>query len=274
MLIRLPMQGFEYAVLGACLLLSVALLLVCLLLFSFRKSWAQQPGRHVGVVPTQHLGWIDMAGVGLIFAIFLGNWIDQGRIRSPEALTYGVLVSQLLLQLAFVGVVLGVLYQRVNLVPFWGLRPGRYWWLMGVTFVGFVLYYSALDGLWVFGFDEWAEDAFARIPYPPVEGGVATDWRFWTLWGLITVVVAPLMEEVVFRGYLYPVLKRMGGAWLAALTVSLFFAAAHLEGSYLPGRFVLSLILIASYELTGSLWAPLGIHLLNNAFVFSGNFMD
>ena len=135
------MQEFEYAVLGASLLLSVGLLFVCLLLFSFRRSWAQQPGRHVGVVPTRHLGWIDMAGVGLVFAIYLGNWIDQGRVRSPEALTYGVLFSQLILQVAFVGVVLGVLYRRVNLVAFWGLRPGRYWWVIGVTSVGLLIYF-------------------------------------------------------------------------------------------------------------------------------------
>ena len=274
MLIPPAMQGFEYAVLGACLLLSVGLLLVCLLLFSFRRSLAQQPGRHVGVVPTQHLGWIDMAGVGLIFAIYLGNWIDQGHIQSPEALTYKVLYLQLFLQLAFVGVVLAVLYRRVDLVAFWGLRPGRYWWVMGVTSVGLLVYFISLDGLWIFGFEDWAKEAFSRVMAPPAEGGLKADWHFWVLWGLITVVAAPVMEEVVFRGYLYPVLKRMGGAWLAALTVSLFFAAAHLEGSYLPGRFILSLILILSYELTGSLWAPLGIHLLNNAFVFSGNFVN
>ncbi|MGJ8726325.1 MAG: CPBP family intramembrane glutamic endopeptidase [Roseibacillus sp.] len=268
------MQGFEYAVLGASLLLSVGLLLVCLLLFSFRKSWATQPGRHVGVVETRHLGWIDMAGVGLIFAIYLGNWIDQGRIRNPEVLTYGLLASQLVLQLGFVGVVLGVLYRRVNLVSFWGLKPGRYWWVIGVTLTGLVGYFVFLEGLWAFGFEDWAASAFFRIVTMPAAGGLETGVGFWVLWGLITVVAAPVMEEVVFRGYLYPVLKRMGGAWLAALTVSVFFAAAHLEGSYLLGRFVLSLILIAAYELTGSLWAPLGIHFLNNAYVFSGNFVE
>ncbi|MDQ8190845.1 CPBP family intramembrane glutamic endopeptidase [Roseibacillus persicicus] len=267
------MQGFEYAFLGGSLLLSVALLFVCLLFFSFRKGWASRPGRHVGVVETRHLGWIDMAGVGLIFAIYLGNWIDLGQIRSPEFATTGLLVSQLVLQLAFIGVVLGVLYRRVDLTLFWGLRPGRYWWVIGVTFTGFIVYSLILEGLWALGFEDWTARVFRRVADPVAAENEVLPVSIY-LWGLVTVVAAPLTEEIVFRGYLYPVLKRMGGIWLAALTVSLFFAAAHLDGAYLLGRFLLSLILIAAYELTGSIWAPVGIHFLNNGFVFSGSFLE
>lgn len=108
------MQEFEYAVLGGSLLLSLGLLFVSLLLFAFRKTWTSHVGRQVGAVQTGHLGWVDMAGVGLVFAIYLGNWINQGRIQDPEALTNGLMVSQLVLQMGFVGVILGVLYGRVN----------------------------------------------------------------------------------------------------------------------------------------------------------------
>lgn len=268
-----PVQGFEYAVLGGSLLLSVALLLVCLLLFSFRKTWARKAGRSVGMVEGQNLGWLDLSAVGLIFAVYLGNWIDHGRIRDPEAISNGLLVSQLILQLGFIGVVLGMLYWRENLASFWGLRPGRYWWVIGVTFAGYVAYTVLLEFLWLMGFQDWTDWAFAQKSWPAPEGEPPT-LLFWVLWGLITVIVAPLSEEVVFRGYLYPVLKRMGGAWLAAVAISLFFAAAHLEGSFLLARFALSLILILAYELTGSLWAPIGIHFLNNGYVFVGNFVD
>ena len=267
------MQEFEYMVLGGGLLLSVGLLLVCLLLFSFRKTWAAQPGRSLGVVNTDHLGWLDLAGVGLIFAIYLGNWIDLGRAPTFQAMSTGLLFSQLILQLAFVGVVLGVLFRRADLVKFWGLRPGRYWWVIGVTFSGICGYFVLLEVLWMLGFQDWTNKVFWRVPEVIGESSRPT-LTFMALWALITVVAAPLMEEVVFRGYLYPVLKRMGGLWLAAITVSLFFAAAHLEGNHLLGRFFLSLILIAAYELTGSLWAPLGIHFLNNFYVFSGNFVQ
>lgn len=267
------MQSYEYAVLGGCLLLSVFLLLGSLLLFSFRRSLASHPGRHLGGVETRHLGWIDLAGVGLVFAIYLGNWIDGGQARETEWVTANLLWSQLLLQFGFVGVVFGVLFRRVNLVDFWGLAPSRAWWVMGVAFLGFVVYSLFLEGMWAIGFEDWAKKTFQRV-LPPQEHLEPEPIFPWGLWAIVTVVGAPLIEEVVFRGYLYPVLKRMGGLWLAALTVSLFFAAAHLEGAHLLSRFFLSLLLIAAYEVTGSLWAPFGIHFLNNAFVFSGSFWE
>lgn len=267
------MQGFEYAVLGGSLLLSVGLLLICLLFYSFRKTWAREPGRNVGVVETRHLGWIDMAGVGLIFVVYLGNWIDQGRVRELDVMSNGLLVAQLILQLGYIGLVLGVLYRRVNFVSFWGLRPGRYWWVIGVTFACYVAYSILLELLWAVGFQDWTDRVFFQVLMPAPDGPEPT-LLLWVLWGLVAVVAAPLAEEVVFRGYLYPVLKRMGGIWLASIAISLFFAAVHLEGSYLLARFLLSLILILAYELTGSLWAPIGIHFLNNAYVFSGNFVE
>lgn len=265
------MQKFEYAVLGGSLLLSVGLLFFCILRFSLRKTRVVDLSLHAGGVETGHLGWRDLAGVGLIFVVYLGNWIDFGRVREAEELSFDLLLSQLVLQLGFIGVVLGLLFRRVRLVRFWGLRPGRYWWVIGVTFAGFVGYFALLELLWAVGFQDWTDRAFPQIVAERAMNSFETSAVFWTLFGLITVVAAPLMEEVVFRGYLYPVLKRMGGVWLAALTVSLFFAAAHLEGSHLLGRFLLSLILIAAYEFTGSLWAPLGIHFLNNFYVFLDN---
>ena len=220
------------------------------------------------------MGWLDLAGVGLVFAIFLGNWIDLGQPQQAEVVSPALLLSQLILQLGFCGIVVGVLYRRVDFVKFWGLRPERYWWVIGVTFTGFVVYYMALELLWMAGFEGWTAEVFPRFSSSPAEGAPSVTIAYWMTWGVVTVVGAPLMEEFVFRGYLYPVLKRMGGLWLGALTVSLFFAAAHLEGSHLLGRFILSLILITAYELTGSLWAPLGLHFLNNLYVFLSNFIE
>ncbi len=265
------MQGFEYAMLGGSLLLSLVLFMMCLLLFSLRKSWSVSLGRSVGEVETKNLGWLDLAGVGLIFVIYLGNWIDLGRVYLTESANTRVIVMQLVLQVGFCGLVLGVLYRRVNFREFWGLRPVRYWWVIGVTFVGIGSYFVVLEVLWAMGFEDWMAKVFPRV-FEGVPGDFPEiTFSYQLVLGVVLVISAPLMEEMVFRGYLYPVLKRMGGLWLAAVTVSLFFAAAHLEGSYLLGRFVLSLILIAAYELTGSLWAPVGIHFLNNLYVFVGS---
>lgn len=269
MLLREQMQGMEYAVLGGSLLLSVFLLLIALLMFSFRESWARSPGRTIGAVPAERFGLIDLAAVGLIFAVYLGNWVDAAYEREAEVITFQFLISQIVLQFAFVGVVIGVLYKRVHLVTQWGLRPGRPFWVIALIFAGFVFYSVILEGLWAVGFEDWVGVLFERVQGPLAT--TDTKW-YWLLLGFAVVVGAPLAEEVVFRGYLYPVFKRWGGAWLAAVAVSLFFSAAHLDGEQLLPRFLLSLILIGCYEVSGTLWVPLGIHYLNNAFAFSGNF--
>jgi membrane protease YdiL (CAAX protease family) len=78
------------------------------------------------------------------------------------------------------------------------------------------------------------------------------------------VIVAPVCEEVVFRGYLYPVLKKFGGIAVATLCSALIFAAAHGSVTALLPLFLFGALLVFLYEKTGSLWAPIAAHLCFN----------
>ena len=80
----------------------------------------------------------------------------------------------------------------------------------------------------------------------------------------IALVVAPLFEEVFFRGFAYPALKQRWGTTRALLLVSGAFAGIHF---YIPGLaplFVLALGFTLAYEYTGSLLAPITMHVLFN----------
>lgn len=78
-------------------------------------------------------------------------------------------------------------------------------------------------------------------------------------------LVAPAVEEVLFRGMLYlPMRKALGVRW-AAVLVSLLFAVIHFYGWGLPQLFVLSLIFVALFERTGTLLAPIAAHVAYNA---------
>ena len=79
------------------------------------------------------------------------------------------------------------------------------------------------------------------------------------------IVVAPLCEEIVFRGYLYPVMKKFSGPWVAGVCSALIFAAAHGSLVALLPLFVFGCVLVLIYEKTGSLWAPIAVH-----FCFNG----
>jgi membrane protease YdiL (CAAX protease family) len=82
---------------------------------------------------------------------------------------------------------------------------------------------------------------------------------------LSAVVLAPLMEEIIFRGYLYPVLRRYLGVTLGVLLNAALFAAIHLHGPSLGGLFMLAVCVTLAYEWTGSILVPVLMHALFNS---------
>ncbi len=82
---------------------------------------------------------------------------------------------------------------------------------------------------------------------------------------IFAIIVAPVCEELFFRGFAYPALKQRWGIWVALTTVSAAFAVIHLHLPSLGPLFALAIGLGLSYELTGSLLAPITMHALFNA---------
>lgn len=93
---------------------------------------------------------------------------------------------------------------------------------------------------------------------------------------LSLVVLPPLVEELLVRGFLYTGLRTRIPKIYAALIASLVFASAHLQwGSGHPllwtaaaDTFVLSMVLIWLRQKTGSLWPGIGVHFLKNGIAF------
>ncbi len=81
---------------------------------------------------------------------------------------------------------------------------------------------------------------------------------------LSACLLQPVTEEVIFRGYLYPVVKRHTDRPLTAILSALVFAAMHMHIPTLGPLFLLGILLVIAYEMTGSLWVPIGIHALFN----------
>lgn len=91
---------------------------------------------------------------------------------------------------------------------------------------------------------------------------------------VLAVLIAPVLEEVVFRGALHGALRERVGVWPAALLSSGVFAAIHLEivtssPAFLVQLFVLGLVFVWLYERTGNLVAPTVAHLVFNAISIS-----
>ena len=90
----------------------------------------------------------------------------------------------------------------------------------------------------------------------------------------LLVLVGPIAEELIFRGYLYGNLKRVGTpVWLAVLVTSVLFGAAHMQWNVGVNVFVLSVAMCIAREYTGSIWAGVLMHMLKNGLAFYALFM-
>jgi membrane protease YdiL (CAAX protease family) len=78
------------------------------------------------------------------------------------------------------------------------------------------------------------------------------------------VVVAPICEEFLFRGFYYGVGKRFLGPVPAGFLTAMLFAASHLNLAGLASLFVLAVCFTLAYERTGSLLVPICMHALFN----------
>lgn len=98
---------------------------------------------------------------------------------------------------------------------------------------------------------------------------------------LSLVVLPPVVEETVFRGFVYTGLRNKMKPILAALITSALFATAHLEfGSGKPllwvaalDTFTLSLVLCYLRQTTDSLWPGILLHALKNGIAFISLFI-
>jgi membrane protease YdiL (CAAX protease family) len=78
------------------------------------------------------------------------------------------------------------------------------------------------------------------------------------------VVLAPVAEEFMFRGVLFPFIKQLGWPKFAWFGVSFLFALIHANAPTLVPLFVLALVFTWLYEKTDCLLAPIAAHSLFN----------
>lgn len=86
---------------------------------------------------------------------------------------------------------------------------------------------------------------------------------------LLFVIIGPIMEELIFRGYLYGVLRKHGVSFiLTTIIVSILFGAAHGQWNVGINVAVLSVMMCIGREITGTIWPAILIHMLKNGIAF------
>jgi membrane protease YdiL (CAAX protease family) len=89
------------------------------------------------------------------------------------------------------------------------------------------------------------------------------------------VVIAPVSEELLFRGLFQTTLRSYSERpWLSIFITSLIFASVHENVTHWPALFVLAVGMGYAYEKSGSLWRPIFIHALFNGLTLLAAWAD
>ncbi len=82
------------------------------------------------------------------------------------------------------------------------------------------------------------------------------------------VVIAPVAEEVLVRGYLYGKLRKVSSIAVAMIISSLLFSLMHFQWNVAINVLPLAIIMVGLREMTGSIWAGILLHMLKNGVAF------
>jgi membrane protease YdiL (CAAX protease family) len=181
----------------------------------------------------------------------------------PPVLTFVATLAQDLALIA--GSVLAAasaLKGRITPASF-GLRPARLPSAAGYVVLGYVVF-LIVAAVWtsVLGIQERENVAIDLGTRDSAFALVAA--------AFLVCVVAPLAEELFFRGFLFGALRKRG-LLVAAPISGIAFGLAHVASSpigFIVPLATLGVILALLYERTGSLYPPIALHALNNSIAF------
>ena len=85
---------------------------------------------------------------------------------------------------------------------------------------------------------------------------------------LLLAVIAPVAEELLFRGYLYPALREKMSKYAAVGISAMLFALLHMNPMALIPITIIGVVLAVLYEMTRSIIPCVVCQAMNNLLVF------
>lgn len=143
-----------------------------------------------------------------------------------------------------------------------GLKPTS--WREGIRIVLWfqaIAFASDAAVLWLVPKD--LVDSYLRLFHPagPSE---------WAALATVAILLAPALEELLFRGLLLAAIKRRFGIRAAVVSTTLLFALIHAKPLQVAAALPLGVMLAAYVARGGSLYVTMTAHMLGNAFSFLG----
>jgi len=214
-------------------------------------------------------------GVAFLISIFLAVVFAAFGVHAKQLENPGreqglyTIVSQVMLSLALLGYSAAQMRLRFKM-PFWRTMG---WRRLGAKRVPQVFTYLGLiaGGFLLAVLVEIASARFGENVKVPMED-LFQDRRTAVLVMLSAVLLAPIVEETIFRGYIYPVIARRFGWAAGVVATGILFGllhAAQLWSAWVQIALMVSVGLILSYARAkkGTVVASYVLHLSYNFFI-------
>ncbi len=209
------------------------------------------------------IGTLILAALTVGYTVYTDTIIDAsaGMAAAPlfwlGALIYGVVI---------LGVYLFAVRRAHGDWSVLGFRAFSLWWLplipilalielMGMSIINLVLVLPFTGG------------TFENPQVEALTGGSALSARAFGLLLILVAVIAPIAEELFFRGMLYPLLRQRWSARVAIVLNGFVFALIHFIPLLIPGLFFVGMVLAWVRERSGSIIPCILLHAAQNSIV-------
>jgi membrane protease YdiL (CAAX protease family) len=206
------------------------------------------------------VAWIATSLVVAILAAAIGDGAEE-----ESAFT---VAATFLLAVIFVGTaVMFASFVRRPRPEHFGLRGAPFWPTVGWAALGIASFYLFAA-------------VYTALVQPDTEQTVVQDLgadegTFGLIAaGFMVICVAPVAEEIFFRGFFYRALRSRFSVLVAALLDGVLFGVIHYPGDgaegllILPPLGALGFMFCLVYERTGTLYSVIALHALNNALAY------
>lgn len=179
------------------------------------------------------------------------KWVFSYISVLVEAITYIILVI--------------MLYKKHHISPTKKWNFGfKFYIFIILAWLGFVLTYDNTIGLAMTNIfsDSWYYEEINTMLSDPISAFISL------------CLIAPIFEELIFRGYILERLTRKYSELTALIISSLFFGTIHLNFIQVPNAFFAGLILGIIYLKTKSIIPSILIHFINNSLCTLCSYMN
>jgi membrane protease YdiL (CAAX protease family) len=222
-----------------------------------------------GRVTDSWVGTIDAAVAVVLTAWFVVLGRDALLSEGDRSIEFSDVVTGATVYGSIVLFLCGLLiYRNLRLTEVFGLGVGKFFRLLGTSLLALGAAYPLLLLVQAMIYGVAGGDMQPQEVVRFLQEAESPRDKLAVM--VMAVIVAPVAEEVIFRGYLYPVAKRYAGAFVSIMVTSLLFAVLHGHAASVPALFTLAVCLALAYEKSGTLLVPMIMHAVFNAVSIAG----